>query len=545
MDAEQIIKQYDSLKAKRGHWEQHWQEISERVLPRSSTFNQKEAQGTKRTEKIFDATACLALERFAAAMESMLTPRAQTWHQLKATNPLVQQDRDAQLWLEEVNRILFNHRYQTRSNFSSQKHEDYMQLGAFGTGTMFIDELPQGGIRYRSIHLAESFLAENHQGIVDTYYRKFPITAHAAMSNPRWEGKLPDRITKSKNPHQEEFEFIHCVKPRADYDPQRSDGLGMPWASYYLSVEGRQILSEGGYRSFPYSISRYVTAARETYGRSPAMTVLPDIKMLNEMSKTDIRAVHKLVDPPLLLHNDGILGGGLSSVDMRPNGLNYGGVNADGRQLIQPFQSGARVDIADEKMEQRRRTINDAFLVTLFQILVENPRMTATEAMLRAQEKGALLSPAMGRQQSECLGPMIERELDILQNQGALPPMPDVLIEARGEYEIVYDSPLSRMQRAEEVTGIARTLEMITPLAQFDPKVLVNFDPQEIVRITAEVNGVPVKALRSREEVAAILDQMQAQEEAAQLASIAQPAATAVKDVAQAQALMNEQQGTG
>jgi hypothetical protein len=230
---------------------------------------------------------------------------------------------------------------------------------------------------------------------------------------------------------------------------------------------------------------------------------------------------------------------------MRPNGLNYGGVNADGRQLIQPFQSGARVDIADEKMEQRRRTINDAFLVTLFQILVENPRMTATEAMLRAQEKGALLSPAMGRQQSECLGPMIERELDILQNQGALPPMPDVLIEARGEYEIVYDSPLSRMQRAEEVTGIARTLEMITPLAQFDPKVLVNFDPQEIVRITAEVNGVPVKALRSREEVAAILDQMQAQEEAAQLASIAQPAATAVKDVAQAQALMNEQQGTG
>ena len=29
--------------------------------------------------------------------------------------------------------------------------------------------------------------------------------------------------------------------------------------------------------------------------------------------------------------------------------------------------------------------------------------MTATEAMIRAQEKGALLTPVMGRQQSEAL----------------------------------------------------------------------------------------------------------------------------------------------
>jgi hypothetical protein len=41
--------------------------------------------------------------------------------------------------------------------------------------------------------------------------------------------------------------------------------------------------------------------------------------------------------------------------------------------MMQPFGTGARVDINEQKMEQRRTAIDDAFLVTLFQILVETP----------------------------------------------------------------------------------------------------------------------------------------------------------------------------
>jgi hypothetical protein len=40
--------------------------------------------GDKHTEKIFDATACLALERFTASMESMLIPRTQRWYGLRS-----------------------------------------------------------------------------------------------------------------------------------------------------------------------------------------------------------------------------------------------------------------------------------------------------------------------------------------------------------------------------------------------------------------------------------------------------------------------------
>jgi hypothetical protein len=295
-------------------------------------------------------------------------------------------------------------------------------------------------------------------------------------------------------------------------------------------------MSEGGYQTFPYAVSRYVTAPKEIYGRSPAMTILPDIKMINEMSKTVMRAAHKIVDPPLLLQEDGVL----QVFNTRPGALNFGGVDDQGRQVVQPLQTGARVDIGMEMMEQRRKVINDAFLITLFQILVDSPNMTATEAMLRAQEKGALLAPTMGRQQSEMLGPLIERELDILSRAGVLPPMPEALKDIGGDVDIEYVSPLNRAQRAEEGVAILRTLEAVTPLAQLDPSVMMIFKPDEIARELSEINGVPAKILRSKEEIEAMKFEQAQQAEAQQLLQAAPVIANSAKTLTETAALAGQ-----
>jgi hypothetical protein len=197
------------------------------------------------------------------------------------------------------------------------------------------------------------------------------------------------------------------------------------------------------------------------------------------------------------------------------------------------LQTGARVDIGMDMMEQRRRVINDAFLITLFQILVETPSMTATEVLQRSQEKGALLAPTVGRQQSETLGPLIEREIAILARQGLLPPLPDILLEAEGEYDIEYVSPLSRAMKAEEGVGILRTLEMVQPIAAVDPGVMDNFDGDVITRLLADTNGAPTKILRSQDQIAALRDQ-RAQQQALQSGLAAAPqAADAALKVAQ------------
>lgn len=540
-DAAELCRVFANLKGSRGTWESHWEEIAERVLPRQMGFVGERTDGEKRTQKVFDSKPMIALERFAAVMDSMLTPRQSRWHNLRTTDDRLNEDFEVKDWFYKVNNILYDARYSPRANFSGQNSERWTSTGAFGSGALFIDFEPGIGLRYRCVNLRDLFLLENHQGAIDTVYRQFKFTARQAAQ--RWgEDRLPESIRKClDNPQRihEKHDFLHVVVPRADFDPARADARGKPFGSYYIAMREKMYVADpGGYNTFPYSISRYVTAPDEVYGRGPAMCALPDIKMLNEMAKTDIRAAHKLIDPPILLHDDGVLGGGAKTINMRPGGLNVGGVNRDGRQLIQPFMSGARVDIAEEKMNQRRGAIDDAFLVTLFQILVETPRMTATEALIRAQEKGMLLTPTMGRQQSEALGPMIERELDLLSFHRVLPPMPAALREAGGDYKIVYDSPMSRMQRAEELVGVQRTMELLAPFAQINPDVLDVFDPDALARLTAEVSGVPTPVMRSPEAMRQLREQRAAQTEQANMVAAAQPLAGAMKDAAQAQALL-------
>lgn len=175
------------------------------------------------------------------------------------------------------------------------------------------------------------------------------------------------------------------------------------------------------------------------------MTILPDVKMLNEMNKTVMQAAQLATLPPLLAARDGIL----DAIRVTPGAINYGGVDDQGRQMLQPLQTGANINLGIELMDQKRRIINDALLQTLFQILVDKPNITATEAMLRAQEKGQLIGPTGARIESEFLTKMIEREIDILASAGQLPEMPDKLKELGGLYNIEYDSPLSRMREAE------------------------------------------------------------------------------------------------
>jgi hypothetical protein len=536
--ADEIIRNHEQMAQGRGNWENHWREIAELILPRQDEFEGRRDPGDRRTNKIFDATAAIALDRFAAVMDSMLTPRGQKWHGLVPTHPELARDRSVMEYMEDVTRILFAVRYNVRSNFASQNSESFVSTGAFGTGPMFIDDAVGSGtyVRYKSIHMSEIYFAENHHGIIDTAHRKFEFTAKQMFQ--KWGDACPDEVMVAleKTPDKK-FEIIHCVKPRDDRDNDRMDYKGMAYESYYVSITGKKILSEGGYRTFPYAVKRYITSPHEVYGRSPAMLVLPEIKMINQMAKSVIRQAQKNVEPPLLLSDDGVL----NKINTQPNALNFGGVDPrTGNPTVVPLQTGGNVMIGLDMMERTRNIINDAFLVNLFQILEKNPRMTATEVMERSKEKGALLSPSMGRMQSEAFGPMIEREIDILQANGLLPEMPDVMKEAQGEYEIVYESPLNRAQRAEEGIGMMRTMESIAPLLQTNQnpaELLRRFNMDEVVKGLAEINGVPLRWQRSDEELQAMDEQAQQQQQIQQMMEAAPVAANTAKTMAEAQAL--------
>jgi hypothetical protein len=535
--ANDVLDKHERLRQQRVHFEKIWQDVADRIIPRKAEFRRQrsratEPKGDKRTERIFDAAPALALDRFAAAMHSLVTPRNQQWHSLRPMDQDLAEDPEVKRYLEDVNKRLFSARYS--SNFDNQVHECYFDSGAFGNMAMFIGDRLGRSIYYKTVPMDQLYFMENEYGVVDLVHREFPMTARQAAQKFGLQ-KLPSQIREAadKRPEQE-FWFLHCVKPREDADVSRRDYRGMAFASYFISIDSREIVGEGGFRVFPYAVSRYAVTSGEVYGRGPAQLILPDVMMLNEMNRTMIQAAQLAVLPPLLAHRDGIL----DAIRLTPAAINYGGVDDNGRQLIQPMQVGGNLNIGLELMDQKRALINDAFWNTLFQILVDTPNMTATEAMLRAQEKGALLAPTASRIESEFLNPLVERELDILAAAGELPEMPDALMEIGGMFEVEYTSPLERARRAEEGVAILRTFEQIAPLAQVaGPAVFKRFNLDEAARVLADVNGVPAKIMYTDEEMAEIDEQERMQAELAQVLQAAPVAASAAKDLAGAQAL--------
>lgn len=544
--ARDVIKSFEQLSSKRANFETHWTEVAERVVPSLkeeflSRTGSGDTRGEERTQWQFDSTAQIALGRFSAIMDSLLTPRNQKWHKLRVSNKELQKNREVRVWFDEANDAFFKFRYSPNANFASQNQMIFESIGAFGNGAMFIDELTtEPGLRYKACSLGGVYFTENHQGIVDSVVRHFPMTARQMVQ--KWGDAVPERIRSKVDgagkDSEQEFEVLHCVKPRDDVDFARRDFKGMPFVSYYVSIDGQALLEEGGFRSFPYAISRHKQAPGEVYARSPAMEVLPSIRTLNEQKKTVLKQGHRATDPVLLGHDDGLA----SRFSLRPGAFNAGGVSKDGRALVHALPVG-NIAIGKDMMDDERRDINDVFLVTLFQILVESPRMTATEVLERVKEKGILLAPTFGRQEAEYLGPMVDREFDLLINQNLLPPMPPVLIEAQGEYTIEYDSPFSRAQRAEEAAGLMRVFEWAISIAQAtgDPSVLDHFDDDTIVPEIAHIQGLPERWMRGQAGVAELRAQRAQQQAVQQAAQVAPGAAAMIKAGAVAQEKAPEQ----
>jgi hypothetical protein len=529
-----ILRRQQHLETERAIYESLWQEIADLMVPRAGVFTHK---GTPQLRpQVFDSTAVLALDRFSAAFESMLTPRSQTWHMLKPLNDDLVDDAEVKRWCDEVTRRLFAFRYSPRSNFASQIHEVYGALGAFGTGGIYSEEVPGQGVAYHACNLAGLFVVEDAQHHIRYSHYKLEMTAEQAAQRFTAEA-LPDQIrSKLDQRPDDKATYLHCVRPNARRIAGSRGVQGMAYESWWICQDARQVVGKGGFRTFPYAVSRYVTRPGQVYGDSPGAMALADTKMLNVMAQTMIQEAQLSIAPPLLAPNDGVLSALGDGVSLLPSAINYGGVDDQGRALIHALNRGSQWAPAKEEIGERRQSVNAAFLVTLFQILVETPQMTATEALLRAQEKGALLAPTTGRQQSELLGPIVEREIDLLARAGALPPPPQVMLEQGGGYKVEYDSPLTQAMKAGQGVGLLRTIEALSPLATADPTVMDVFNPDEIAPALAEINGVPAKWIRSKDELDALRQGRKQQLDLEQLIKAAPAVTGGIKDLADAQA---------
>ena len=528
--ASALMKRYQTLQTNRSHWESHWQELGDYVCPRKADITKKRTGGDKRTELIFDGTAIHAAELMSASLHGMLTNAATPWFDLRYENDELNGDDEAKEWLEGATDVMYQHL--ARSNFQEQIHELYSDLVTFGTGVIFIENDDNDGFRFSTRHIAECYVSENEQGRVDTVFRKYKTTARAAVRQ-FGDAKVTQRIAKlnTDDPYAE-IELLHIVMPREDRDRRKRNAVNKPFASIYLDPAEKMIIGESGYDEFPYCVPRFLKASFEIgYGRSPAMTALPDTKMVNKMSEVVIRASQLQIHPPLMVPDDGFM----LPVRTTPGGLNF--YRSGTRDRIEPLNIGANNPLGEMQLEQRRQAIRAAFYVDQL-ILGTGPQMTATEVVQRTEEKMRLLGPVLGRLQAELLQPLIGRCFAILSRQKAFAAAPPMLRE--GNIDIEYVSPLAKAQRTGDIQGILQMIEFLMPLMQLDQGVADYLDMDGLAKHIIKVTGTPAAVVRGEGEVAGIRENRAAAMQAEQELMAAQQMATAAGDAAPALRAVDE-----
>lgn len=553
--ADDVVSRLASLKVARSDFESKWNQVANVAAPEAKAFQQlgalgmlaglpKQAAAATRGKLIFDSTGINAVDRLASGIEALVTPQSEYWHGLGIMDLTRRQLTDQEmLWLETQRNLMFKVRYDADTGFVPAIQTIYRRVVAFGNAFLFLEEddayRSRALVNYRYLPLAECYIATDHLDITNTFYRYYTLTASQAVS--KFREKTPERIrlaAQHATDKDRHFAFIQCIHPRDDFGSWRDGVLKSKFASFHIFEEERSIVRHSGYFEFPVIDFRWLPEPGMTYGEGPVLKCLADIQSLQQMAKNELMAGEQAVRPPLLVANAGVM----NRPDARPGGITFGGVNAQGQRMIEPLFNGQRLDFATMVLEAKRAQVKDSMYLNLFQLLVQSPQMSATEAMIRANEKGELLGPAGSRFQ-QSLSRMIDRELGILVRRGLYDDdseyrVPDSLQDRDVAAEMT--SPLDRLRRAKEGEGILRLLEIASPLAQVDPTVLDNIDPDITFRELRDILGAPVGIIRDPARVRDIREDRAQQQQAMTNAAVAEQMASASKQGSEALVKMKE-----
>lgn len=529
LDVNRLSRRYEALRSERSGWDTAWQSLAELFLPcryRHDTDTTAHKQ-PKLNGRLVNSCGVLAMRTLAAGMQGGMTSPVRPWFRLTLKGDEQKGAEGLNGWLEEVTSRM--QRVLHESNFYNAVHGLYGDLGTFGTG-LLIETADASGLHFHLIRAGEYVLDTNGNNEVDTFFRRIYMSARQIVD--RWgEDVVPDsvRTAASENSGQasvSRFNVIHGVFPRDTIEPDKPlSKNSKPFVSvYWLQDAGPggkgSILSEGGFDSFPAFAPRWDVNGADVYGRSPAMDVSPDCKMLQAMTATLRKMQHTIADPPLIV-DGGLRSFGVSTIPGAFNFVDMARMSSSGAP-IQPIQQPdpQSLNYSMQSIQNVEEVVNNGLYVDLFRMLIDEERkqITATEITAKQQEKMILLGPVVERLHKELLEPLITRTYLLMGEYGALPPLPDGLADY-AELDVSFESVLAQAQKLTATSAIDQGLAFVAQTAQFDSSVLDNLDADAMVKSYLERVGMPEGCLRDDAGVAQIRAQRaQAQAKQEQMA---------------------------
>lgn len=518
-----LLSLQTQLATDRVHLEDAWKDCVDLAMPYASyrfdfggqstasslTGLARQPTASQRSRELYDGEAVWACERLSGGVESTVSPRSQKWQDFILDGPFAPEPTDLEEeWLDRLRDYNFSVRYDARCNFALANQKAIRSTTTLGTGILYSEEnLGRRGLDpvrvpflYRFVPVIEAYLGIDAYDDVDRCVRITEMTASGAMKY--FDGKVSPKVkaaAEDLKQSQESFTFMHAVIPREEADDFKMKRSGQAYASFWAEVDTKHLISHSGFFTFPYQVMWWDQVENSPYGQSPLMSVLGDAKMLQAMNKSALQASQQMVKPPLAT----MAGMYNSRLNLNPGAINPGYIDDAGRLKAQPLITNQNPSFAENLMELKRAGIRRSMYVDLFQTLVQNPQMTATEALIRANEKGELLGPA-GAKIEAAHSKCTEREIDIIQRKGAFEagsPLEPPTSAIGKNVGVKSTGPLARLRRMQELQGVESVLAVAANIGQYDSDVLDRIDTDETLEITREIRGAPRKMFRTDEEV--------------------------------------------
>lgn len=528
-DASDIMRRYKAAESIRLAMCSIWRDVGAHVDPLNREIGIDSATGWTPSisgmAAIFDTTIKEAARTFAAGCMSWMTPSETKWFSYNA--PRAMRDDDAiKSWYAECTDITAE--ILAGTNFYSEIHDLYLQDGCYGTSGMFIRENSTYGLHFETFRIGEYSLLENSLREVDTVFRCLRFSPRQCAQE-FGEFNLTEEIRKAltdpKKADDECVEVVHFIGPRHNRDRFSDHVKNAPFASVWIEKKNKAILKESGFYESPFAVHRHLRWGKCPYGRSPGMEALFDARQLNYMQQQLDTLVEKQVTPPVIApaQFEGV-------VDLRARGITY---TEDMQNRPEYFGDPGNYMVGEDRTEYRKRQINNAFHVELFQALASVPigkQMTAEEVRQRRNDRLPNFSPTFARKNRELNDPIMRQVFSTLLRLGAFPPAPRQLMQQLPSGDIYIPPPnityTSRMALALQSLHNDAFLDVLTlggQISAISPEVMDNIDLDEGFRDYARNSGLRESALvpeQRRDEMRQIRaeEQAAAQEEASMLA---------------------------
>ncbi len=510
-------KLYSELKTERSNYDRVWRDIADNLAPTRTRFLTSDRNQNRQTfKKLLNNTPLRSQNILRSGMHSGITSPARPWFRLTTPDPSMAEFGPVRQWLHQVSQ-----RMQTvysRSNIYSALPIIYSDVSVFGSAAAMLFEDEKDVIRAYNYPIGSYVFGTDNRGVVNTFITERKMTVGqilAEFGDKNLSATLKALVT-AKN-YNAAVDVTHVIAPNREYDGRKPHmGSNKPFVSCHFEsgcTEGK-LLHKSGFEEWLGLTPRWDLTGNDSYGIGLGQMVLGDAQMLQKLEAKELKAVDKMIDPPMVA--DASLKN--QPLSLLPGDVTYQSVNQGGDMFKPAHQVNFNLAASQLKVKEAEKRIYEGFYADLFLMLALSDRrqMTATEVAERHEEKLLMLGPVLERLNDELLDPLIDRTFSIMARKGLLPPAPPELEGV--DLKVEHVSIMAQAQKSVSLQSVDRLTGFVGNLAQFDPSVLDKYNFDQAVDDYADMLGTSPALVRSDEQVAAIRQQRQQAQQAQQMA---------------------------